>query len=473
MAEKVKKVREKKLINGEWVTIHRETGASSVKFDDGSTFQEKLDSGELKGPKGDQGAVGAQGTAGAPGKDGAAGAKGDTGDTWVPSVDASTGALSWAKNSGVMPQTVNIKGPQGATGPAGPTGPAGAKGTDGVSPTVKVSKSGTVTTVTFTDAAGDKVATINDGKNGANGTNGTNGKDGAAGARGSQWFSGTGVTGNSGTAAVFANSGVSSALVGDWYLNTNTGYVYTCTLEGVASVAKWVYKGSIKGVTGAAGPAGPAGAAGAKGDTGAAGPNTVSTSTGTNITGLLKGNGSKVAQAVADTDYLTPDTASGTYMPIKGGKFTGNVSGQYFTGTWLQTTAAGNLASAASKIAVLDDKGWVYYRTPAQILGDIGAVPTTRKVNGKALSTDISLSAADVSARPLTWTPTAADVKALPLAGGTMTGNIAMGSHKVTGLATPTASTDAATKGYVDGKIQYGTSVPATLADGVVYLVYE
>ena len=38
----------------------------------------------------------------------------------------------------------------------------------------------------------------------------------------------------------------------------------------------------------------------------------------------------------------------------------------------------------------------------------------------------------------------------LPLAGGTMTGAIAMGSNKITGLGTPTADTDAATKGYID-----------------------
>ena len=60
-------------------------------------------------------------------------------------------------------------------------------------------------------------------------------------------------------------------------------------------------------------------------------------------------------------------------MDKSGGTFTGNVSGQYFTGTWLQTTAASDLGRTPGKIAVLDDSGWVYYRTPAELKSDIGA----------------------------------------------------------------------------------------------------
>lgn len=56
-----------------------------------------------------------------------------------------------------------------------------------------------------------------------------------------------------------------------------------------------------------------------------------------------------------------------------GGTLTGNLSGQYITGTWLQTTAASDLGKAPGKIAVLDDSGWVYYRTSAELLADIGA----------------------------------------------------------------------------------------------------
>lgn len=56
-----------------------------------------------------------------------------------------------------------------------------------------------------------------------------------------------------------------------------------------------------------------------------------------------------------------------------GGTLTGNLTGKYFTGTWLQTTAATDLGRTPGKVAILDDSGWVYYRTPAEIKSDIGA----------------------------------------------------------------------------------------------------
>lgn len=45
---------------------------------------------------------------------------------------------------------------------------------------------------------------------------------------------------------------------------------------------------------------------------------------------------------------------------------------------------------------------------------DIGAVPTTRKVNNKALSSDITLSASDVGAAASGHTHSASDVGAVP-----------------------------------------------------------
>ena len=47
--------------------------------------------------------------------------------------------------------------------------------------------------------------------------------------------------------------------------------------------------------------------------------------------------------------------------------------------------------------------------------------------------------------------------KALPKAGGSMTGSIAMGGNKVTGLGEPVEDGDAASKAYVDGKHWVGS----------------
>ena len=61
-------------------------------------------------------------------------------------------------------------------------------------------------------------------------------------------------TGTSTTATIFSGSGITSAKVGDMYLNTDTMNTYRCTVAGAASAAKWVYVGNIKGATGDVGP---------------------------------------------------------------------------------------------------------------------------------------------------------------------------------------------------------------------------
>lgn len=59
-----------------------------------------------------------------------------------------------------------------------------------------------------------------------------------------------------------------------------------------------------------------------------------------------------------------------------GGTLTGNLTGKYITGTWLQTTAATDLGRVPGKIAVLDDSGWLYYRALAEFKSDIGSSTT-------------------------------------------------------------------------------------------------
>ena len=82
------------------------------------------------------------------------------------------------------------------------------------------------------------------------------GSTGGTGAAGGRWYSGTGITGTSTTATIFSGSGVSSAVVGDMYLNTSTYNTYRCTIAGAASAAKWVYVNNIKGDKGDTGDAG-------------------------------------------------------------------------------------------------------------------------------------------------------------------------------------------------------------------------
>lgn len=71
-------------------------------------------------------------------------------------------------------------------------------------------------------------------------------------------------------------------------------------------------------------------------------------------------------------DAKADKTALDAKMDKSGGTFTGNVYGKYFCGTWLQSKAASNLGRTPGKIAVLDDSGWVYYRTPSELFADLG-----------------------------------------------------------------------------------------------------
>ncbi len=74
----------------------------------------------------------------------------------------------------------------------------------------------------------------------------------------------------------------------------------------------------------------------------------------------------------AAIDAKADKTALGAKMDKSGGTFTGNVHGKYFCGTWLQSTEASDLGRTPGKIAVLDDSGWVYYRTPSELFADLG-----------------------------------------------------------------------------------------------------
>ncbi len=243
----------------------------------------------LKGATGVQGPKGETGAQGPQGEKGATGAAGTPGSVWYQgtAITGTSTSDTIFSGSGIANARVNdkylntstgyvyncttagaasvakwryvgsIKGATGSQGPKGDTGATGPQGATGATPvisatatvdanvgtpSVTVTKSGTTASPSFAFAF----------KN-LKGATGSKGDPGSAGTRGSIWYRGTAITGTSTTPTIFSGSGVSSALVNDMYLNTSTGYVYTCTLAGSPTVAKWVYSGSIKGPTGAKG----------------------------------------------------------------------------------------------------------------------------------------------------------------------------------------------------------------------------
>lgn len=196
------------------------------------------------------------------------------------------------------------------------------------------------------------------------------------------------------------------------------------------------------------------------------------------MTGDLQMGGHKITNLAEPTDNT--DAASKEYVDD-----TITVS---LVGNYIPMGQKGQ----ANGVASLDDSG----KVPIAQLPPMDYVPTSRTVNGHALSADVTLDAEDVGARPDTWTPSADDVGAipnptggtagqvltktadgsawedapsglpdggtegqiikknadgaewddaewLPLNGGTMSGDIAMGGHKITNLGAPTNANDA------------------------------
>lgn len=177
-------------------------------------------------------------------------------------------------------------------GQVGATGPQGAKGNDGVSPTVSISKSGTVTTITITDKNGTHTQTVNDG------TNGTAGKAGADGK--TPYFH-----------VKYSNDGGKT-------FTSNSGedvgtYIGTCTDYNQAdptTVGSYTWA-RIKGETGATGAKGETGATGPQGPQGNIGP-TGNGIKSTAITYQVSSSGTAVPTGTWSGSV--PSTSAGQYL---------------------------------------------------------------------------------------------------------------------------------------------------------------
>lgn len=86
------------------------------------------------------------------------------------------------------------------------------------------------------------------------------------------------------------------------------------------------------------------------------------------------GDASELNGYIPTTDWINGflTAALAKKLDKTGGTLTGNLTGKYITGTWLQTTAATDLNKAPPKVAVLDASGWVYYRTLDELKTDLG-----------------------------------------------------------------------------------------------------
>lgn len=349
-----------------------------------------------QGARGEQGATGEQGPKGDPGAKGEQGAKGDTGPYFTPSVSAE-GVISWSNNGGLNnPADVNIKGPQGERGPTGEQGPAGEQGEQGIqglqgiqgeqgpkgdpgtaagfgtptatantlaagaAATVKVTASGADTAKVFDFEFG-----IPQGEKGETGEKGATGDPGAKGDTGEQGPQGIqgpkGADGPKGDTGPYFTPAVSAEGILSW--SNNGG------LDNPASV-------SIKGPQGAKGDTGTKGDTGAQGEQGPAGPNEITVETTTNINGLLKGAGGKVAQAEGGVDYLTPPVIASS-LPASGAALTANTIYNVSSpvGTYVFTPPASGWAhgtfSTAASVAVSFVSG-------ANYLGEAPAIEASK-----------------------------------------------------------------------------------------------
>ena len=86
------------------------------------------------------------------------------------------------------------------------------------------------------------------------------------------------------------------------------------------------------------------------------------------------GDASELTGNIPTTDWINGflTAALAKKLDKTGGTLTGNLTGKYITGTWLQTTAATDLNKTPPKVAVFDASGWVYYRTLDELKTDLG-----------------------------------------------------------------------------------------------------
>ena len=147
------------------------------------------------------------------------------------------------------------------------------------------------------------------------------------------------------------------------------------------------------------------------------------------------------AATTASTDYATAaqGTTADAALPRTGGAMTGAI-------TTNSTFDGRDVAADGTKLDGIEASADVTDATNVTAAGALMDSEVTNLAQVKAFDSSDYATAAQ---------GTTADA-ALPKAGGTMSGAIAMGTSKITGMGDPTTAQDAATKAYVDTQVSAG-----------------
>ena len=479
--------------------IQGETGPAGPQGEKGDPFvysdftPEQLEA--LRGPQGIQGPVGATGPQGEKGDTGDTGPKGDTGATGPKGDKGDTGPRGEIGPRGETgPQgPKGDKGDKGDTGDTGPQGPQGEQGRGfvimGYYDTLEALQSAHPT-ATAGDAYGVGTAEPYDiyiwdgaenvwvnngpiqgakGDPGPQGEKGDTGEQGPTGPRGEQGPQGPqGIPGEAGPAGADGKNGatftpsVSADGKLSWSNNGSLPNPDPVNIKGPKGE-----KGE-KGDTGEQGPQGAAGADGAQGPQGPAGADGAQGEPGTpagfgEITATISNTSGTPSVTVTATGDNTAKNFAFAFSGLKGEPGADGAKGDpgqdgspgadgaqgepgapaTINGVnALTLKATGGLAGQQSGDTYMIDGSGILTSaneyTDSVVDGltaeSVGAVPTTRTVNGKPLSEDIALNAADVGA--------------LPISGGTLTGQLNCGGRLLRGVSNPVSGQDAVNLQY-------------------------
>lgn len=365
-------------------------GAQGVQGNQGP----KGDTGQT-GPVGPQGPAGPQGVAGEDGARGIQGPEGPRGQQGNTGPQGPEGPIGPQGPQGIRGEQ-GIQGPPGIQGIQGIQGPKGDRGDDGQSlyiedvyPTVQALRNAYPTgneKMYQVEADGEcyiwselvedwvSVGPLRgpEGPQGPQGVQGIQGPQGDPGPEGPQGLQGEkGDTGAQGPQGLQGPEGPAGP-EGPQGQKGDTGAIGPQGPQGE------------KGDPGEQGPEGPQGIQGVQGPTGPQGPAGADGSPGKSAYQSAVEAGYTGTEAEFYAALVTLKNAP--FLPLSGGTLTGNLTGKYLAGTWLQVTEDNHLSTVASKICVQDPSGWVYHRTPSELFSDLGVSAAIQSAIGNAMA---------------------------------------------------------------------------------------